>query len=137
MRDPYLESACAACKSANGFLGQLYRCGLWLSHDQCVQVAQHGLAFLKAYQECAQYAFNRQVTRFKLQPKYHAMIHLVDTYVRGANSFRRWTWNVLGDGTQMDEDFVGRISAISRAVSVKSAHDQTIARYLVSMWEPE
>ena len=63
------------------------------------------------------------------------MIHFVHDVADAANRQQRHTWNILVDGTQMNEDFVGKIAAISRVVDSRRVHAATIERYLVNMWK--
>ncbi|CAE7445065.1 unnamed protein product [Symbiodinium natans] len=133
--DPYLESAHDACVNANIFLRTLYRNGLWLPLQATTEVAQSGYNFLRCYAECAQHAYNQGKTRYKLQPKYHTMIHFADFYGTAARSRQRFTWNILADGCQMDEDLVGKVATLSRAVNVRSVHTDTVSRYLLKLWE--
>ena len=39
----------------------------------------------------------------------------------------------LAFGTQIDEDFVGRLATISRMVSVRTVHTRTLGRYQVAL----
>ena len=41
--------------------------------------------------------------------------------------------NPLVWATQCDEDFVGRVAALSRKVSSRTLHKKTIERYLISL----
>ena len=100
----------------------------------CLEViAVHIVDFLVAYSEAAQLCYNRGLTRFKLNPKGHAFMHIIDRICQGGER-QSWTWNPLGDASQMDEDFIGKIAALSCASSTKTMHLQTISRYLTNLW---
>ncbi|CAE7914152.1 unnamed protein product [Symbiodinium necroappetens] len=102
---------------------------------ECLRVAaQAGASFLKAYIETSSRAFDRQKTRFKLTPKFHGLIHIVDSLITGYNSGRRWTLSPLSESTQLDEDFIGRVSSTTTAVSSRNMHSQTLRKYLTNMW---
>ena len=135
VRDPYLESALDACRGANRFLSTLYKHGVWLPYDACVAASNAGFMFLRGYMECAQFAYDQQKTRYKLQPKLHPMAHFVKDLSDAANRQQRYTWNILNDGTQMNEDFIGKVAAISRVVDSRRVHEATVERYLVNMWK--
>ena len=132
--DPFLESIYVASKSANTFLRNLYRSGLFLDPNTAYTVAQAGIGFLRSYSEAAQQAYNMNLMRFKLNPKFHAMIHIVDRFCQSVESGHRWTWNALAESSQQDEDFVGKISKLSCAVSARSVHLQGVSRYLTNAW---
>ena len=133
--DPYLTSLLSAFRSANSFLRVLYRSGLFLSLERCHEAAQAGLTFLKSYQELASMAFHvKDKTRFKITPKLHALIHVIDHLCAGVETKRRWTWSPVAEMTQMDEDFVGRVSALTCSVSTRTVHMQSIRKYLTNVW---
>lgn len=132
--DEYLHGILRCLRAANVFMRTLYRSGLWLSPERCKIIAEAGLACLKAYSETSHRAFLQQKTRFKITPKFHAMIHIVDVLVGGYNSGRRWTLSPLSEATQMDEDFVGRISSKTLTVSSRQVHIQTLKKYLTAVW---
>ena len=132
--DEYVDSIEDCCRSANVFLSTLYGSGLFLDLCTTRKVAQAGLDFLRSYSECAQLAYNRNRMRFKITPKLHAMIHMTDNLVQACISQRRRTYNLLAESTQMDEDFIGKVSALSRAVSTKVCHMETMSRYMVNVW---
>ena len=132
--DPYLDSIWQALKGANKFLSVLYRSGLFLDRGACSQAAQAGLDFLRAYGEAAQLAFNQGKTRCKLNRKYHAFIHIVDRLCVAYEGSCRWSFNPLGESTQMDEDFVGKLASLSCAASTRAVHLQTMSRYMTNAW---
>ena len=132
--DPYLDSILGALKNANVFLSTLYKSGLFLDRHTCKKVAQSGLNFLRFYSEAAQQAYDQQKTRFKLNPKNHAFIHIVDRLVQAYDNEQIWAWNPLTDSTQMDEDFIGKIASLSQAASTRTVHMESISRYLINCW---
>ncbi|CAE7844866.1 unnamed protein product, partial [Symbiodinium necroappetens] len=132
--DEYLRGFLECLRAANIFMRTLYRSGLWLSQERCRTAAEAGAAFLKAYIETSSRAFDQQKTRFKLTPKYHGLIHIVDNLITGYNADRRWTLSPLSESTQMDEDFIGRVSSTTTKVSSRKMHRQTLSRYLTNMW---
>ena len=133
-QDLYLEGMLKAFRAANTFMRALYHAGLWLSLDRCKIIAESGLAFLKAYLETSTRAYKLQRTRFKLTPKFHALIHIVDILVIAFNSGRCWTLNPLSEATQMDEDFIGRVASSTTCVSTRKMHLQTLRKYLTNVW---
>ena len=135
IRDEYLQSIFEACEAANCFLTTLYHGGLWLPRSVCRAAAQAGLNFLKSYKESAQLAYDMGKTRFKIQPKIHAAIHIIDDLCKVVEQRQEWGWNPLGDGVQMDEDLVRKVSATSKAASTRTVHQATLSRYLLNVWQ--
>ncbi|CAK9032092.1 unnamed protein product [Durusdinium trenchii] len=117
--DPlYLKCAEAVC-DANYFLSSLYHQGLFLRAPKAADIAQRGLKFLREYTVLAQMSFRRNQKRFALIPKGHYLHHqLLDLL----HQSRRCDWcpNLLLYGCQLEEDYVGRPSRLSRRVSPKN-----------------
>ena len=132
--DSYLQGILEACRAANAFMRTLYAGGLFLPRRTCTVAGQHGIDFLCAYLEIAQLAHDMRKTRFKIQPKLHAALHLIDALCQVSEKRFEWGWNPLADGTQLDEDMVGKVASLSQAVSTRSVHSETLSRYLVNMW---
>ncbi|CAE7638788.1 unnamed protein product [Symbiodinium sp. CCMP2592] len=133
-RDAYLDGLLECLRAGNLFMRTLYGSGLWLSLDRCKIAAESGLAFLRSYLATSHRAFELQRTRFKLTPKFHALIHVIDGLAIAYNSGRRWTLNPLSEATQMDEDFIGRVSSLTTAVGTRQMHIQTLKKYLTNVW---
>ena len=127
----------ATISAANAFMKCLYRAGLWLSHGERDFLLKAGSRCVNFFSKCALRAYNANCTRWKFMPKFHL--------------FGEWlfTWemqkrlglpspNILMFSCQMDEDYVGKISAISRTVSLRTVHTRTLSRYLIALvanWE--
>ena len=113
---PYFASMHDAVSSANKFMRTLFHSGLWLTRDESREVIAAGRKCLQSYQACAETAFDRGLTRFKFQPKYHMLGEILyDMYARRTAGHP--VINPLSFSTQLDEDLVGRVSAFSRVVS--------------------
>ena len=112
----------------------LYQGGVFLPRRVCRIAGQAGINFMCSYLEAAQQAHDMRMTRFKIQPKIHSCLHLVDSLCQVAEKKIEWGWNPLSDGCQMDEDLVGKVSALSCAASTRTVHTETVSRYLLEMW---
>ena len=134
-QDPYLTSMLASFRAANMFLRVLFRSGLFLSLDRCHTAAQAGLDYMRTYQELAYQAFHvKKKTRFKITPKLHAFLHIVDHLCSAVDKKRRWTWSPVAEMVQMDEDFVGRVASLTTSVASRKVHIQSIRKYLTNVW---
>ena len=140
--EPEFQAYCtcilAACKHAGGFLKTVYHAGLWMTRLQAKRAVYDGFAFLQKYSQCAQIAFANSKTRFKLSPKLHAFAHLVVELkahlgkVKGLSCIHCIP-SPLAESCQMDEDFVGRVSALARTSPPASVHKQCINLFLMSL----
>lgn len=126
----------ALCK-ANAMMRHLYAHGLWFRRGDAEVFVQLGYGFLAKYLEVAYMALSRRRTRFKLTPKYHALNHIID-YVRDdmlKYPLAQWLRNPTTWSAQQCEDFTGRVSLLSTAVSSRACHRQVMCRYAVNLWK--
>ena len=72
------------------------------------------------------------LTRFKLQPKYHVVGELI-FQLQFERSRSMHSINPLSFSTQIDEDYVGRLSTFSRSVSSRTVHKRTIQKFLLAL----
>ncbi|CAE7226882.1 unnamed protein product, partial [Symbiodinium sp. CCMP2456] len=130
-RDPMIQVR--ATKLGNMCIRGLYRCGVWMPAAQGKKVATWGLQFLQAYGQLATLAFRRGQRRFCLIPKLHFVHHIMQELLcQSASS--SWALNPLTFSVQMQEDFIGRPSRISRRVSPKAQALRTQQRVLLCMF---
>ncbi|CAK9068436.1 unnamed protein product [Durusdinium trenchii] len=110
-----------ATSDANSWLTALYHEGLFIRAPVARGIALRGLKFLHGYAKLAKMAFDRGQKRFALIPKGHYLHHQVlDLLHQSERS--RWCPNLLMYGCQLQEDYVGRPSRISRRVSPKTVN---------------
>lgn len=126
--DELLELTGQACVAANMFLGILYRSDAWLEPSAATQAAGFGFRFLRRYLQCALISYQRGDRLFIIQPKAHAFHHLCVDLAEGAR--RGPTLNTICTSVQMDEDFIGRGSRLSRHVNEKHVAERVVNRYL-------
>ena len=125
----FLTNIWRAVCNANQFLGKLYRAPLFLSQQLSAEISKHGHKLVARYLAVATEAHSMNLCRYKLAPKLHIFWH----FLWQLDQDRPFTLNPLSYSCQMDEDLVGRTSALSRKVDVRSVHIQTIRRILVSL----
>ena len=132
----FFSKMLALFRNANRFMSLLYYCNLWLTDRQRDDLITFGTSFLEDFECCAQYSYELRMTRFKLQPKYHMVGELIFS-LRLQRSKGAQSLNPLTASTQIDEDFVGRVAAMSRTVASRTIHYRTIKKYLLflgSLW---
>ena len=129
------------CRHPRGTVqGELHDAALvftWalVSEDRCNSVCRACLRLPAKYLEVAYMALANRKTRFKLSPKYHAFNHIAD-YVRVdliKFPLAQWLRNPVTWSTQQCEDFTGRVSQLSTAVSSRACHRQVMCRYAVNL----
>ena len=106
--------------------------GLFLRAPKAADIAQRGLKFLREYTVLAQMSFRRNQKRFALIPKGHYLHHqLLDLL----HQSRRCDWcpNLLLYGCQLEEDYVGRPSRLSRRVSPKTVPLRVLQRSFLAL----
>ena len=114
----------------------LYHAGLWLLDNERSVAISSGMAVIKDFKRCALHAYRSQTTRWKMQPK----LHFIGEILFRLELHRRRripSLNPLATGTQIDEDFVGRVCSMSRTVSGKRIHVRTLRKYalaLATLW---
>ena len=126
-----LDIAGQACAFLNRFLRVLYKTEVFIEKTKGLAIADDGRQFLRLYRVLAERAFGDGRQLFPLLPKIHSLDHItyqlsVQCRVKGL------AWNPLIMGNQMEEDFIGRPSRISRRVSPRMPATRTIQRYLIA-----
>eukprot|EP00438_Fugacium_kawagutii_P016940 Skav207299 [mRNA] locus=C9368731:556:1581:- [translate_table: standard] len=115
---------------ANSFLRSLCRADVWMTPAEARSTAESGAAFLRIYAQLARTAVHQHRMLWPVQPKFHALHHLVLHMLEG--SAKGPVLNCLCLSTQADEDFVGRPSRLSRRVTPQLLRTpgRVISRYL-------
>ncbi len=114
----------------NKALSTMYRSGIWLRSGKARWVGHHIYGFLGLYSRCASICLNARRPRFALTPKHHMLAH--DAYDLVYMSSRAtWVQNPLSRTNQVQEDFIGRPSRISRRVATRSLHCSLMLRSLI------
>ena len=139
--DEYLQSIHQTAQHGNEFMRKLYHCGLWMEPSNASLAIRSGMKFLKEYRVCAQFAFEAKKCRFKIPPKYHAFVHIDHAMINDLGKISPKTLeantpsilNPLCYSCQLDEDFVGQVSALSRTGNISTAHDRVMNLYLLNL----
>ncbi|CAE7837994.1 unnamed protein product [Symbiodinium sp. CCMP2592] len=133
----YVAAIHEAVSKANSMMRHLYAHGLWYRRFDAEVFVRHTYGFMTKYLEVAYMALSQRKTRFKLTPKLHAFNHIAD-YVRNdleKYPLAQWLRNPATWSTQQCEDFTGRVSQLSTAVSSRACHRQVMCRYAVNLWK--
>ena len=118
----------------NRYITTMFESDAWLSAEQAATATGHGLRFLRRYNKMALESLGRGDRLWIMHPKIHALhhllIHMSDAADRGGPVL-----NVLCTSVQMDEDFIGRGSRLSRHVASGSTTSlRVVERYLQAVY---
>ena len=128
----YVSLMVRVLKAANTFMRTLFHSGIWLLDGERDILIANGLQVLSCFKRLASIAYVRGATRWKLQPKYHYHFEQIyDMVIERDEDLP--SLNPMSTGTQLDEDFVGRVATHSRTVSGRSIHIRTIEKYLLEL----
>ena len=122
-----------AAVAINRYLTTMFESDAWLSAEEARLATGHGLRFLRRYNKLALESLGRGERLWIVHPKIHAlhhlMVHMMDAADRGP------VLNVLCTSVQMDEDFIGRGSRLSRHVAAGSTTSlRVVERYLQAVY---
>ena len=124
-----LRLAFCAAKEISLFLSKSFREDVWVAREKAIEIANHGFAFLKLHGECAQRAHSLHRPLFLFMPNLHRIHHLVyclhDDAQRSQKCRNIMIWNC-----QVEEDYIGRPSRISRRVASQKVILRTLQRAL-------
>lgn len=122
-------------RSMNTALSVLYHEGFYIRSKRAEKVSHHWLLFLQKYAAAAGLVYNAGLSRFPLVPKLHYLHHgalrLLREAQRGGNA--GWAINPLSESVQMQEDYIGRPSRLSRRVCPKKVHLRVCQRSLIAV----
>ena len=130
--DTYFRLILECLQASDKFLSTLYKSGLFLSRLRLESVVKVGKSMLKSYADCAAMALARSLARFTLNPKYHMLMHVILQLEEDRQAGRR-PLNPLSYSCQMPEDFINRVSTLSRGVSPTLMAFRTIDLYNLAL----
>ena len=123
-----------AAESISNCLRKLYSSDVWLEKALANSIADDGLRFLNLYRKLSFRSFSAGRALFAHMPKGHAMAHvfysLKVSAVRHHVSFSPLTVSV-----QADEDYIGKVSRLSRRTNATQAIKRVIERSLMASYK--
>ena len=119
-----------ATKAMNTSLSVMYGEGFWIRSHKGLRLAGWLQCFLNQYQKAAYLCYVDQKLRFSMIPKVHCLHHIQQELLQQSQR-SNWAINPLATSNQVQEDFVGRPSRVSRRVSVRLVHRRVLDRGLL------
>lgn len=130
----YLAMCRKATAKLNAMFTTFYQGGFFLDQNESIYAAQCAMEFLSTYEHLAEIMFSlKRPALFPLYPKLHLMHHMTIQLQESANSFG-FAENPMACSCQLDEDVIGRVSRLSRRVSIRLTMLRTIGRYLIGCY---
>ena len=116
------------------FFQILHTGGTWLSKQKAHTLALRCYQFTSSYSGLARLCHGQALRRFMMEPSLHYFHHYAVDIIRRVHANDAWILSPNQDNCEMDEDFVGRVARLSRAVHALSTTKRTIERYLLKAW---
>lgn len=123
-----------AAKCINEFMEKLYSSDVWLDSSFAISVAERGQRFLNLYQALAAQAFGENRALFVYMPKIHIMSHVVLNMKQQARTAPH-VLNPLCFAVQVDEDYIGKCSRVSRRTGPGQVILRTLQRSLAASYK--
>ena len=109
----------------------MYATGFWIPREQGMHLANLLLTFLQGYTTAAKLCLQSGQHRFGLMPKLH-YLHHASNRLRVEARRAEWVINPMSESVQVQEDFIGRPSRLSRRVDVRQLHMRVMERSLIA-----
>ena len=122
-----------SCMRANTLIGaafeELYANDVWLSVEVAKRISAKALQFLRIYMSLAKQCFDDGKAFFPYMPKGHVVHHVFLAMKEEADAGESQI-NPMVYGVQVDEDFVGKSSRLSRRVGAGQVVKRVLQRSL-------
>lgn len=117
-------------REINKFVRGIYAHDVFIPKVEALELSKSLHWFCKAYLFQAAAAYRDQLPHFPLFPKLH-FLHEVSFRLRKEASLADYAFNPAVHSCALDEDFIGRMAAVTRTVSPMLISRRTLERYLV------
>ena len=128
----YFKEILSCLEASNEFMTALYNSGLFISSLRLRKVVRCGRSMLSSYSTCAGLAFERGLARFKYNPKYHMMCHII-LALKEAMDRDCHPLNPVATSCQMAEDFSNRVATLTRVVNSRTLPWRTFDLYKMAV----
>lgn len=128
----FAPSQADAAQALNVALSVMYHSGYWLRKETAIRLSNILFRFLALYATCAQKTLEQRKRRYAMVPKLHMLAHCAHDLSQQAAGPAEWLINPISATCQVQEDFIGRPSRLSRRVSVRSIHKSLLMRSLIT-----
>ena len=123
----------------NTAISAMYHEGFFIRWPRALKISKLWLLFLQKYSQAVSIVYRRGLNRFAIIPKLHMLHHgalkLLRESQRAQEDGTTWTINPLSESVQMQEDWIGRPSRLSRRVAPRRVHFRVCQRSLISVMQ--
>lgn len=120
----------------NTAIATMYYEGYFIRWPRAMKIAKLWLLYLQKYTLATEIVYRRGLNRFAIVPKLHMLHHGALRLLREAQRAQEdatiWTINPLSESVQLQEDWIGRPSRLSRRVNPQRLHLRVCDRSLIS-----
>ena len=109
----------------------MYQAGYWIRASDALKLSAFLYMFLSKYSTCAVLTLRQRKRRFALLPKQHMISHEAFRLLQESKK-AQCVVNTIVYTNQIQEDFVGRPSRLSRRVNIKNLHWNVMMRCLIT-----
>ncbi len=111
-------------------MSYMYASGFWIPKTEGLRLSSLMMVFLQSYTKCARLCLRDGWHRFGLMPKMHYLHHSAHR-LRLEGMKGRWLINPMSESVQLQEDYIGRPSRLSRRVNIRLLHLRVLERSLI------
>ena len=108
----------------------MLQASLWMSLAETSLVSESAMHFIQCYGKLATMCHERSLCLYNLTPKMHCLHHVALRLLEKSQQRIPYSMNPLAESCFSDEDFIGRVSRISRRVAPRLQSLRTIQRSL-------
>ena len=126
-----LEAMLQTIQGGLSYIGIMHSHGLFLPRCCAKTQLDSGFAFLRGYAWLASYCTENKISGYRLRPKLHYFHHLLWMLKQQLEANAPFQLSSATFLCEQNEDFIGRLSRVSRRVAAKTVGVRTTQRYLV------
>ena len=115
------------------YIGIMHSHGCFLPRCCAKLQLEAGLSFIRGYAFMAKFCTSKGVAGYRLRPKLHYMHHMLYESQQQLQAGASFILSSSIDLCEQNEDFIGRISRVSRRAAARTSSLRTTQRYLVKV----
>lgn len=124
-----------ATQKLNAMFSCFYQAGFFLNKAEGLYCFGCGMEFLSTYAYVARAMFDGgRPSLWPLYPKLHFMHHML-LQLKEQTQQHGFSQNPVSTACQMDEDVIGKVSRLSRRVSIRTTMQRTMDRYVIAAYD--
>ena len=126
-----LDVMIRTCESVLSFFKSLHSHGLFLERPCANLLYIHMMRILRGYKRLGKEALSLSIRAFTLKPKAHSLHHMAHSIMCALQDGHALILSPEAESCEVNEDFIGRISKLSRRVGVRCMDRRVFQRYFL------